>query len=244
MLQLKDVTKRFGGLTAVDRFSCTIEEGEIVGLIGPNGAGKTTVFNLITGSLPADEGEITFRTEPITRLRPDQVCHRGIGRSFQIVKPFGNISVLDNVLIGALAEEESVLQARERAGEMLRLVGLEDQRDTLAKGLTIGNRKRLEVGRALATNPELLLLDEPVGGLNPTEVNQLMELVREIVRRGVTVLMIEHCMQAIMSVSDRILVMHHGEKIAEGKPSEVAVDPQVVRAYLGEEYYIAASTGS
>jgi branched-chain amino acid transport system ATP-binding protein len=243
MLQLNNVTKRFGGLTAVDRFSCTVEKGEIVGLIGPNGAGKTTLFNVITGSLPADEGEVTFEAEPITQLRPDQVCRRGLCRSFQIVKPFANITVLDNVLIGALVAEESVAKARERAMAMLRLVGLDGRRHTLARGLTIGNRKRLEVGRALATDPSLLLLDEPVGGLNPTEVNQLMDLVRDIVDRGVTVLMIEHCMQAIMSVSDRILVMHHGRKIAEGKPSEVAVDPQVVKAYLGEEYYIAAGTG-
>jgi branched-chain amino acid transport system ATP-binding protein len=244
MLELAGVTKRFGGLTAMNNFSCEVEKGEIVGLIGPNGAGKTTAFNVITGFLPADEGEVLFKQQPVGHLRPDQICRLGISRSFQVVKPFGNITVLDNVIIGALAAEESVPKARHRALEMLRLVRLTERQDSLAKGLTIGNRKRLEVARALATNPDLLLLDEPVGGLNPTEVNQLMGLVREIVNRGITVLMIEHCMQAVMGVSDRILVMHHGEKIAEGKPAEVAANPEVVKAYLGEEYCLVGDNAS
>lgn len=236
MLKIVDITKRFGGLVAVKSLSFEVCPGEIVGLIGPNGSGKTTVFNVITGFLRADEGQVIFKGQPITRLRPDKICKLGMCRTFQIVQPFDNATVLDNVLIGALAGEKSVAGARARALEMLRLVDLEHCSDMAAKGLTIGNRKRLEVAKALATHPQLLLLDEPMGGLNPTEVKNMMSLLRAIVSQGITILLIEHVMQAVMNLSDRIVVLNHGEKIAKGDPRCVARDPRVVQAYLGEEY--------
>jgi branched-chain amino acid transport system ATP-binding protein len=239
MLEITNLTKHFGGLTAVKDFSCEVNKGEIVGLIGPNGAGKTTVFNMVSGFIRANEGQVVFEGHNITHSRPDQICHRGLCRTFQIVKPFGNTTVLNNVVIGALAKRSSVRDARMRALEMVRLVGLYEYRNALAKGMTIGNRKRLEVARALATEPRLLLLDEPMGGLNPTEVMAIMGLLREIVKEGVTILLIEHVMQAIMNVSDRIVVLHHGEKIAEGEPRAIASDRRVIEAYLGGEYCIA-----
>lgn len=239
MLRLSNLTKRFGGMTAVNAFSCEVREGEIVGLIGPNGAGKTTVFNMVTGFLQTEKGEVLFRKNPISHLRPDQICKLGICRTFQIVQPFGNLTVLDNVVMGALVREKVIPSARTRAHQMLQLVGLEKHESVMAKGLTIGNRKRLELARALATEPKLLLLDEPMGGLNPTEVNALMVLVRKIADQGITVFWVEHVMHAIMNLSDRIIVLHHGEKIAEGKPKEVGTDRRVIQAYLGEEYILA-----
>jgi branched-chain amino acid transport system ATP-binding protein len=239
MLRIEQVSKRFGGMTVVNRFSCNVDKCEVVGLIGPNGAGKTTVFNLITGFVQRDEGEVFFQGKPISMLRPDQICKRGICRTFQIVQPFGNLSVLDNVLVGALVREKVIASARRWAEEMLELVGLSQHKYVPAKGLTIGNRKRLEVARALATRPELLLLDEPMGGLNPTEVNVLMELIRQFVKRGITVFIVEHVMQAIMNLSDRVIVLNYGEKIAEGPPKEMATDENVIKAYLGEKYTLA-----
>jgi branched-chain amino acid transport system ATP-binding protein len=239
MLELINVTKRFGGLTAVKSLSCEVQEGKIMGLIGPNGAGKTTAFNVISGFLRAEEGQVLFEGQRINRLRPDQLCHLGICRTFQIVQPFGNATVLDNVVVGALVRDGSVSKARRRAKEVLRLMGLEEQQSIAAKSLPIGNRKKLEVARALATKPKLLLLDEPMGGLNPTEVKQVMELLRKIAEQGITLFLIEHVMQAIMGISNHIVVLHHGEKIAEGPPAEMARDQRVVRAYLGEEYCIA-----
>jgi branched-chain amino acid transport system ATP-binding protein len=239
MLQITSLTKRFGGLTAVKGFSCEVHKGEIVGMIGPNGAGKTTVFNMVSGFIRPNEGKVVFEGHDITRSRPDQICYLGLCRTFQIVKPFGNTTVLDNVVVGALARGRPIPNARARALEMVRLVGLYEYRNELAKSMTIGNRKRLEVARALATEPTLLLLDEPMGGLNPTEVKATMGLLRDIVQEGVTILLIEHVMQAIMNVSDRIVVLHHGEKIAEGEPRAIASDRRVIQAYLGEEYCIA-----
>lgn len=235
MLELANVTKRFGGLTAVDSLSCKVHQGEIVGLIGPNGAGKTTAFDIVSGFMPSDEGEVFFEGQPISDLRPDQICHLGICRTFQVVKPFGKSSVLDNVLIGALARLKSIPRARKLAQEKLEQVGMESLLNSVANELTIGNRKRLEVARALATQPQMLLLDEPMGGLTPVEVDELMKLLRKIVATGITVFLIEHNMKAIMNLSNRIVVLHHGKKIAEGTPQETATDPQVVQAYLGEE---------
>jgi len=236
MLEISNLTKRFGGLTAVKDFTCQVNKGEVVGMIGPNGAGKTTVFNMVSGFLRANAGGVVFEEHDITRSRPDQICHLGLCRTFQIGRPFGNTTVLDNVVIGALAKGSSVPDARVRALEVVKLVGLYEHRDTLAKTMTIGNRKRLEVAKALATEPKLLLLDEPMGGLNPSEVKGLMGLLREIVQEGITILLIEHVMQAIMNISDRIVVLHHGEKIAEGEPRAIASDPCVIEAYLGGEY--------
>jgi branched-chain amino acid transport system ATP-binding protein len=239
MLQIERLSKRFGGMTAVNRFSCDVGASEVVGLIGPNGAGKTTVFNMITGFIRRDEGEVLFKGEPVSQLRPDQICKKGICRTFQIVQPFGNLSVLENVLVGALVREKVVAAARRWADEILDLVGLSQHKYVQAKGLTIGNRKRLELARALATRPQLLLLDEPMGGLNPTEVNALMELIRRFVKQGITIFIVEHVMQAIMNLSDRIIVLNYGEKIAEGSPMEMASDENVIKAYLGEKYDLA-----
>jgi len=239
MLEITNLTKQFGGLTAVKNFSCSILKGEVIGLIGPNGAGKTTVFNMVSGFIRPNAGTVSFTRQDITRSRPDQICHLGLCRTFQIVRPFGNTSVLENVVVGALSKGGSVSDARARAREVVKLVGLYEYQDALARTMTIGNRKRLEVARALATEPKLLLLDEPMGGLNPTEVNTMMALLREIVREGVTILLIEHVMQAIMNVSDRVVVLNYGEKIAEGEPRAIASDKRVIEAYLGGEYCIA-----
>jgi branched-chain amino acid transport system ATP-binding protein len=239
MLQIESLSKRFGGMKAVSQFSCEVGASEVVGLIGPNGAGKTTVFNMITGFVRRDEGEVLFRGEPISQLRPDQICKKGICRTFQIVQPFGNLSVLENVLVGALVREKDVAAGRQWAEEILDLVGLSQHKYVQAKALTIGNRKRLEVARALATRPQLLLLDEPMGGLNPTEINALMELIRKFVKQGITIFIVEHVMQAIMNLSDRVIVLNYGEKIAEGSPKEMASDANVIKAYLGEKYDLA-----
>jgi branched-chain amino acid transport system ATP-binding protein len=237
ILEGKDVTKRFGGLTAVSNVDFHVGQGEIAGLIGPNGAGKTTLFNLISGALVPKPGAIRFKGAKITGFKPHQICKRGVARTFQSVKVFANMPVLENVLLGsffgASTRMSSADAAREATG-LLEFVGLSAVRATPAKDLTLANQKRLEVARALATKPELLLLDELMAGLNPTEVAQAMELVARIRDQGITIFMIEHVMKAIMSVCDRIMVLHHGEKIAEGTPQEIATSRTVVEVYLGE----------
>jgi branched-chain amino acid transport system ATP-binding protein len=237
ILEGAGVTRRFGGLTAISNVDFGVEQGEIAGLIGPNGAGKTTLFNLISGALVPKPGAISFKGEKITGLKPHQICRKGVARTFQSVKVFANLPVLENVLLGALfgtSNSTSSEDAARQAMELLEFVGLSEVRTTPAKDLTLVNQKRLEVARALATGPELLLLDELMAGLNPPEVAQAMELVARIRDRGVTIFMIEHVMKAIMSVCDRIMVLHHGEKIAEGTPQEVANSKTVVEVYLGE----------
>jgi branched-chain amino acid transport system ATP-binding protein len=237
ILEGAGVTRRFGGLTAVSNVDFYVEQGEIAGLIGPNGAGKTTLFNLISGALVPKPGTISFKGEKITGLKPHQICRRGVARTFQSVKVFANIPVFDNVLLGALfgaPNNTSSEDAARQAVELLEFVGLSAVRGIPAKDLTLVNQKRLEVARALATKPELLLLDELMAGLNPPEVAQAMELVAKIRDKGITVFMIEHVMKAIMNVCDRIMVLHHGEKIAEGTPQEVANSKTVVEVYLGE----------
>ncbi len=235
LLEARSVSKRFGGLLAVSDVSFSIAEGEILGLIGPNGAGKTTLFNVVNGVYPADEGSITFAGEDITGRAPDKVVHLGIARTHQIVKPLNDMSVLDNVTVGACFGREylSLRAARSVAEEVLKLVGMGERAHLPARSLTIAGKKRLEVARALAAKPTLLLLDEVLAGLNPTEVAQMIDLVRRIRERGVSVFMIEHLMQAIMNLSDRIIVLNLGRKLAEGKPDEVVNNPDVVEAYLG-----------
>jgi len=235
ILEVRSVTKRFGGLLAVSDVSFSLAEGEILGLIGPNGAGKTTLFNIVNGVYKADQGTITFAGENITGRSPDQVVHLGLARTHQIVKPLNDLSLLDNVTVGACFGREylDLNAARAVASEVLQQVGLADRASIPARSLTIAGKKRLEVARALAAKPKLLLLDEVLAGLNPTEIDQMIDLVRKIRDSGISVFMIEHVMQAIMSLSDRIVVLNLGRKLAEGRPDEVVHNPDVVEAYLG-----------
>jgi branched-chain amino acid transport system ATP-binding protein len=237
ILNGEGVTKYFGGLAAVLNVDFSVDRGEVVGLIGPNGAGKTTLFNLISGALVPKSGSLRFKDERIAGLKPDRICRMGIARTFQAVKVFANMSVLENVLLGSLFGSPirvSPAAALGESGALIEFVGLSGVRAVPAKDLTLANQKRLEVARALATKPELLLLDELMAGLNSTEVAQVMGLVTRIRDRGITVFMIEHVMKAIMSVCDRIMVLHHGEKVAEGTPQEIATSRMVIEIYLGE----------
>jgi branched-chain amino acid transport system ATP-binding protein len=237
ILEAEGVTKYFGGLAAVSQVGFNVDQGKVVGLIGPNGAGKTTLFNLISGTLVPKEGAIRFNGQDIAGLKPHKICKMGLARTFQSVKIFANMPVLDNVLLGSLFGISNSMPSADAAREamgFLEFVGLSAVRATPAKDLTLANQKRLEVARALATKPELLLLDELMAGLNPTETAEAMELVTRIRDKGITIFMIEHVMKAIMSVCDRIMVLHHGEKIAEGTPQEIATSRTVVEVYLGE----------
>ena len=237
ILEGEGVTKNFGGLAAVSHVDFYVDQGEVVGLIGPNGAGKTTLFNLISGALVLKSGVIRFKGEKINGLKPHQICRRGVARTFQSVKIFANMPVLGNVLLGSLFGTPtgmSSADAAREATELLEFVGLSAASAIPAKDLTLANQKRLEVARALATKPEMLLLDEVMAGLNPTETAQAMELVTRIRDKGITIFMIEHVMKAIMGVCDRIMVLHHGEKIAEGTPQEIATSKTVIEVYLGE----------
>lgn len=237
LLEGKEVTKHFGGLAAVSRVDFQVDQGEIVGLIGPNGAGKTTLFNLISGALVPKAGMINFKDTKINGLKPHRICRMGLARTFQSVKVFPNMSVFENVLLGSLfgtSNRLSSAEAAAEAAETLEFVGLSGVSATPARDLTLANQKRVEIASALATGPQLLLLDETMAGLNATEVAQAMELVTRIHDRGITVFMIEHVMKAIMNVCDRIMVLHHGEKIAEGTPQEIAASKTVIEVYLGE----------
>ena len=235
-LEVRGVSKSFRGLRAVHDAWIDVPQGAIVGLIGPNGAGKTTIFNMVAGVYAADAGEIVFRGRRIDGLRPDQVCAAGIGRTFQLVKPFAGLSVLDNVTVGALHRAPNVSAAKKHAAEIVERLGLGAKREQPASSLTLPDRKRLEVARALATRPELLLLDEVMAGLRPTECDQMVEAFREINRaEGLTIMLIEHVMRAVMALAQRIVVVHHGEWIARGAPGEVVRGPAVLGCYLGEE---------
>ena len=236
LLSLNDVSKRFRGLVAVDRLGFEIEQGGIFAVIGPNGAGKTTLFNMIAGVLAPDSGTITFANERIAGLTPDQICRRGIGRTFQIVRPFPALSVEDNVIVGALLHRHDVIAARTHAHDVLRRLDLYDKRAQRASGLTLPDRKRLEMARALATDPKLLLLDEVMAGLRPTETDRIVAILKELNRNtGLTILLIEHVMRAVMALAGRVLVMHHGAAIAQGAPEEVVRDRTVIDSYLGAE---------
>jgi branched-chain amino acid transport system ATP-binding protein len=238
ILEGENVTKYFGGLAAVSNVDFYVNEGEIIGLIGPNGAGKTTLFNLISAALVPKPGIIKFKGKNITGMKPYKICRMGVARTFQSVKVFANISVFDNVRLGSYFGKSpglSSADAAKEAGEALEFVGLSAMSATPARDLTLANQKRLEVARALATGPELLMLDEMMAGLNATEIAQAMELVTRIRDKGITIVMIEHVMKAIMNVCERIIVLHHGEKIAEGTPQEIATSQKVIEVYLGEK---------
>jgi len=235
LLEIRSLGKSFRGLRAVADASLEVPEGGLVALIGPNGAGKTTIFNMAAGVYAPDEGQILFSGRRIDGLRPDQICAAGIGRTFQIVKPFAGLSVLDNVIVGALRRAPSVPRARELALGILGRLDLAAKKDLPASSLTLPDRKRLEVARALATGPRLLLLDEVMAGLRPTECDQMVEVFRELNRGGLTILLIEHVMRAVMALAGQVVVLHHGEIIARGAPAEVVRDPAVLECYLGED---------
>jgi branched-chain amino acid transport system ATP-binding protein len=245
ILELDHVSKRFGGLQAVQDLSFVIHPGEILGLIGPNGAGKSTLFNLINGVFTPETGRIVFNGIDITGQAPYLVARHGLARTHQIVQPLTNMTVLENCTVGACFGRENLPlnRARDVAREAVRVTGLDDRTDMLALHLTIAGKKRLELARALAAQPKLLLLDEVLAGLNPTEVEHMIGVIRRIRESGVTILIIEHLMQAIMSLSDRIVVLNYGEKLAEGLPAEVARDPQVIEAYLGDPKLAAQLQG-
>jgi branched-chain amino acid transport system ATP-binding protein len=235
-LELAHLSKKFNGLRAVEDVSFTVPEGTIVGLIGPNGAGKTTCFNLVAGVYRPDAGEVRLDGKRIDGWRPDQVCRAGVGRTFQLVKPFAGLSVMENVIVGALNASAGVREAREKSRLIVEQLGLAAKRDQAASSLTLPERKCLEVARALATDPRVLLLDEVMAGLRPTEMDHMVSLFRELnTKLGLTILLIEHVMRAVMALSGRIVVLHHGEVIAAGTPAEVTRDPAVLECYLGEE---------
>lgn len=237
ILEGKNISKNFGGLAAVANVDFYVNEGEILGLIGPNGAGKTTLFNLISGALTTKSGEIKFKNRNISRLRPYQITRQGIARTFQSVKIFGDMTVMEHVILAARfggAGRVKTGEAEQLAREILEFVGLGSQEKTRARDLPLDKQKRLEVARALSTRPEVVMLDEVMAGLNPAEVSDAMELVNRIRARGITVVMIEHVMKAIMGICDRIIVLNHGEKIAEGTPQEISTSQHVIEVYLGE----------
>jgi branched-chain amino acid transport system ATP-binding protein len=234
ILEIKHVSKFFGGLAANSDVSFAMEPNQILGLIGPNGAGKTTLFNCITGYYPPSKGEVIFKGRRLNGLLPDAVCRQGMVRTWQKVRPLAKMTVVDNVMVGALVRTASLKHAREAAMEQLRIVRMEHRANMVAGGLPIGERKKLEIARALATKPEMVLLDEVMGGLNPAESEEIILLILDLKKRGLTQMVIEHDMKAIMRISDRIVVLNSGEKLAEGGPTEIANNPDVIAAYLGE----------
>jgi len=243
-LIIKNISKRFGGLRAVQDLSFSVKEGETVALIGPNGAGKTTSFNLVTVFYRPDTGSVSAFGREIVGLRPHNVCAHGLARTFQVAKPFGAMTVLANVMTGAFLRDKKPDGARKRAGEAIEFVGLTSKEHTPARDLTTIDQRRLEMARALATDPRILLLDEVMAGLNPAEIDQAVTLVAKLSKRGLTIVIVEHVMRAIMAVARHIVVLDHGQKIAEGSPNEIVVNPEVIRAYLGTGYVHVAAPGA
>jgi len=234
MLQVIGVSRLFGGLAALTDVSFDVKSGEILGLIGPNGAGKTTLFNVVNGFYGPSRGEVRFKGQLISGLKPHKICKLGMARTFQVVKPLQRMSVMDNVVASAFLRTTSRSQAEELASETIHFTGLHEDRDVISKGLPLGKRKKLEIARALATKPEMILLDESFAGLNPSELNESIDIIRKIKDSGITIMIIEHHMKVIMAISDRIVVLNYGQKIAEGTPEEIRSNPLVIEAYLGE----------
>jgi branched-chain amino acid transport system ATP-binding protein len=236
LLELKNLVKIFGGLKAVNDVSLQVEKGEIFGLIGPNGSGKTTIFNCINSFFPITAGDVLFKGQSIKGLKTHKICHLGIGRTFQVVKPLARMTVLDNVTASAFCRVNTIKEAQKEAHQILEFCNLSKHEDKLAKSLPIGGRKRLEIARALATKPELILLDETAAGLNPSELDEAIDLIKKMRESGITILIVEHIMKVIMTISDRIHAINFGETIAQGTPKEVANNRAVIEAYLGEEH--------
>jgi len=239
ILEINNLVKDFGGLRAVDTLSLSIEEGEILGMIGPNGAGKSTAFNCIAGVYAPTKGDVYFTGKKINGVKPWNLCKNGLARTFQIVKPFRSKSVLYNVMVGSFVTTDKTAVAEEKALNVLKILSFEKKKDERAGNLTIAELKRLEIARALATEPKLLLFDEVMAGLRPAEVDEMVQIIKNLRDQGITIFVIEHIMRAIMALSDRIVVIHFGKKIAEGSPQEVASDENVIKAYLGDEYVVS-----
>lgn len=239
ILEINNLVKDFGGLRAVDTLNLSIEEGEILGMIGPNGAGKSTAFNCIAGVYEPTGGEVYFVGKKINGVKPWNLCKKGLARTFQIVKPFRSKSVLYNVMVGSFVTTDKTAVAEEKALNVLKILSFENKKDERAGNLTIAELKRLEIARALATEPKLLLFDEVMAGLRPAEVDEMVQIIKQLRDQGITIFVIEHIMRAIMALSDRIVVIHFGKKIAEGPPQEVASDENVIKAYLGDEYVVS-----
>jgi len=239
ILEINNLVKDFGGLRAVDTLSLSIEEGEILGMIGPNGAGKSTAFNCIAGVYAPTKGDVYFTGKKINGVKPWNLCKNGLARTFQIVKPFRSKSVLYNVMVGSFVTTDKTAVAEEKALNVLKILSFENKKDERAGNLTIAELKRLEIARALATEPKLLLFDEVMAGLRPAEVDEMVQIIKNLRDQGITIFVIEHIMRAIMALSDRIVVIHFGKKIAEGSPQEVASDENVIKAYLGDEYVVS-----
>jgi branched-chain amino acid transport system ATP-binding protein len=239
ILEINDLVKDFGGLRAVDALSLFIKEGEILGMIGPNGAGKSTAFNCIAGVYTPTKGDIFFAGKKVNGVKPWNLCKNGLARTFQIVKPFRSKSVLYNVMVGSFATTDKAAAAEKKALEVLKILSFENKKDERAGNLTIAELKRLEIARALATEPRLLLFDEVMAGLRPAEVDEMVQIIKNLRDQGITIFVIEHIMRAIMALSDRIVVIHFGKKIAEGSPQEVASNENVIKAYLGDEYVVS-----